>query len=733
MIDKEEMLARYQRAQQLDQGFMTKRVAFNTALYPHWLSDSDSDSFWYARETRDGQSYRVVDAKAGTNKEALNHNELLKNSSAASPNHKRSPDGQYAVFSRDYNLWLENITSSNQTALTTDGSVHYAYAGTASGYGRQEVETLEAVWSPDSTRVLLVVKDNRQVKVAPPLVEHVPQEASLRPTVIDPDRRVAFPGDEHIEVYHFVSIEIASGKVQFSNFGPSPVCYPSYLGYFTGKRGWWRNNSRHAYLLDCDRDEKTVRLLEFDTHTGQVQVVIEDKTDTPTPYIPFSHIGTLLSYLPDSNELLWYSPRSGWAHLYRYDLNTGQLKNAITQGEWLVRNVLHCDVERRELWIQTAGRDSEKNPYYSDICRVNIDTGELTEVQASDHDYAVSAPPSRIGIAGSFGVSPSGNYVVATRSRVDQAPVSLLLDRDGHTIMTLETADVSGLPDHWQWPESVKLKAADGTTDTWGVVFRPSDFSPDKQYPVIDCSYHSFMPIGAFNNNLVGAMGYLPPAALAELGFIVVMINSRGTGLRDSVFNASNASLAEKYHQEDCIAGIKQLAERYAYMDISRVGVGGFSSISMALTGLFKHPDFYTVGVSTSPGGDGAMNSAMVGMVGAKPRDEPALEALAKNLRGKLLLIHGMNDNVCPVAITFRLIEALQQANKTFDMLLLPNMGHDPCAYSTRRMWDYFVQHLLGEQPPTDFKLTTGIDLYMAELANDAQADNAQSNSRETD
>jgi dipeptidyl aminopeptidase/acylaminoacyl peptidase len=241
------------------------------------------------------------------------------------------------------------------------------------------------------------------------------------------------------------------------------------------------------------------------------------------------------------------------------------------------------------------------------------------------------------------------------------------------------------------------------------------------------------MPIGAFNNNLVGAMGYLPPAALAELGFIVVMINSRGTGLRDSVFNASNVSLAEKYHQEDCIAGIKQLAERYAYIDISRVGVGGFSSISMALTGLLKHPDFYTVGVSSSPGGDGAMNSAMVGMVGAKPRDEPALEALAKNLRGKLLLIHGMNDNVCPVAITFRLIEALQKANKTFDMLLLPNMGHDPCAYTTRRMWDYFVQHLLGEQPPTDFKLTTGIDLYMAELANDAQVNNAQSNSRETD
>ena len=138
MIDKEEMLARYQRAQQLDQGFMTKRVAFNTALYPHWLGDSDS--FWYARETRDGQSYRVVDAKAGTNIESLNHDELLKNSSASSPNHKHSPDGQYAVFSRDYNLWLEDIASGKETALTTDGSVHYAYAGTASGYGRRKLK-----------------------------------------------------------------------------------------------------------------------------------------------------------------------------------------------------------------------------------------------------------------------------------------------------------------------------------------------------------------------------------------------------------------------------------------------------------------------------------------------------------------------------------------------------------------------------------------------------------------
>ena len=755
---EEEILARYQSAQILEGGVFSKNVAFNTTLFPHWIGDSDC--FWYIQETRTGQFYRLVDAMKCTNTMAFNHGMLSNALAKASgkslaadkltltnldlsmipnqvnfsafgkrwtydhrresceeitvnlPQSKLSPDGNKAIFLRDDNLWLHDFITGKEQALTKDGKKFYRYASTPTVYGRDEVVTLEALWSPDSKRVFTQVLDTRNVEVAPPIIQHVPTDGSLRPKIINPDRRVAFSSDEQFEAYRFLTIDVESCEIQYVDYHQCPVFRPPYVGYFTSRRGWWDKDSRHAYFIDQERGGKVARLLKCDTYTGSTRTLIKETSDFSVTLTPISHLHMLLIPLPETNELIWYSERSGYAHLYLHDLETGEMKNPITEGDWLVRNILHTDAKKRELFIQTAGRVKGRNPYYCDIARVNIDTGELTTILSSAHEYVVCDQRSRLSARApnAAGVSPSGNYVVTTRSRVDEIPISVLLDRNGKELLLLETADVSGLPEKYHWPEPVMLKAADGKTDIYGVVFRPSNFNPHLQYPVLDCTYNYASCVGSFTNNNTGNWHYLSAWAYAELGFITVMIFNRGNeGLRDTTFNTYQdpviplEPLRFRFNKEDCVAGIKQLAERHSYIDLTRVGVVEFGSIPTALAGLLIHPNFYTVGVSINA----LLDFRLFASIATKDEGYPEFEFFADNLRGKLLLIHGMLDDVIPVTMLFRLVEALQKSNKSFDMLLLPNLGHSVNGYTIQRSWDYVVEHLLGAEPPSNFKLSS--------------------------
>lgn len=752
----EDIQTRYQRAQQLVAGVFTKKVAFNDTLYPHWIGDSDS--FWYKQETLSGHHYHVVDAKTGTNSRAFDHDALAKALTKVSGNdvaadklplsdldlidvqnkivftafNQRwsyevdsgqcteqsshpsgwtlSPDGRKALLVHDNNLWLHDVETGQENALTSDGEKFYRYAGTPTVYGRDEVNTLEAIWSPDSSKVFTQVLDTRDVAIAPPIVEYVPADGSLRPKIRNPDRRMATFADEHIEAYRFLTINLETNSTEFADYPQVPVARPPYVGYFTSRRGWWDTDNRHTYFVDQERGGKRACLVKLDTQTGKTQVLIEDTSDFTVTLTPISHIHMLLTPLPESNELIWYSERSGTAHLYLYELSTGTLKNTITQGDWLVRNILHVDRGRRELTIQTAGRVPKRNPYYCDICRVNMDTGEMTTVLSTDHEYVVCDQRSRLSMPApeAMGVSPSGNYIVTTSSRVDTVPVSLLLDRDGNTKQTLITADVSGLPENATWPEPVRLTAADGKTAIYGVVFRPSNFDPALSYPVLDCTYNYATPLGSFTNSHATNRFYLLAWAYAELGFITVMIFNRGNeGLRDTVFNSyqdpvlPQEAMRFRTNKEDCVAGIQQLAEQHTYMDLDRVGVVEFGSIPTAVSGLLLYPDFYKVGVSQNA----QLDSRLFACIATKDEGYPELEDFAGNLKGKLLLIHGMLEDVMTPAMVFRLVEALQKNNKSFDMLLLPNLGHSSSSYTIKRAWDYVVEHLLGEEPPADFKL----------------------------
>lgn len=780
------MEKKYFHAQALEQASVTRSMFMNATVYPHWICESDC--FWYEQETKAGLQYRLVDAKTANNNEAFDHTVLAQALSQTTdrkvnaenlpisqvkieisparvsfkafgqhwsfdknkgtcerrsvyPNHWLiSPNGKKAAFVRDHNLWLRDIESAEEQALTYDGERHYAYGkmperrNIASGlYGSKPHEELQGLWSPDSKQLFTFQLDERQVKTLP-VTLYAPQDGSLRPRCVH--NRVAFPGDIHIAEYRLLSIEVETGHVCEARYPriPDACMWP---GPFSRDShcAWWGTDCRHAYFIDVARSEQLVRVVKFDTQTGTTRVLFDETSKTYFDLNTYLNNPASLLPLPDSDELIWFSERSGWAHLYLYDLETGELKNPITQGEWLVREVLYFDAKRRDIFIKTAGRVAGRDPYYREVCLVNIDTSEITTLASSEHDYVVHNPGSfslftlpffiARDVDGVAGMSPTGNYFVTTRSRADEAPISELRDRQGNIIMELETADISGLPEGWTWPEPVKLTAADNNTDIYGLVFRPSDFSSAKQYPVIDYVYtNPYLPIvpkGSFTNDNLNGFHYLGAAAYAELGFITVIIDGRGTAFRDKAFHdESYGRMHSASNLADHIAGIQQLAKRYPYMDLNRVGITSMSGDNGPVRGLLEYPDFYRVGTACTTHDIrlswSSWGERYQGMLPEADYEQSVSGSLADNLQGKLLLIHGMLDHNNHPSAVFQLVEALIQHNKDFDLLLMPNAVHGWNSYGLRRAWDYLVKYLQGNEPPSQFKLKMGIELAMEKL-----------------
>ncbi len=781
--DDQSMEARYQRAQTIIQGTWTNKLTFNDTVYPFWIEDSDC--FWYVRTTKTiegdsakmGREFRLVDANAATNALAFDHLALAKalaeitqqmvdtgdlpitqvemQFGADSPDKKTvktihftafdqrwcfdtetetcteleliptewevSPDGKHAVFIRDFNLWVRKLATGEERALTHDGEADYIYGLAGRGWGVVAEPRVQARWSADSKRLFTVQHDERQVK-ALPIVHHVPQDGSLRPTV--KYNKIAYPGDEHIATLRLLCIDFDTGHIQDANYRQIPVTRNS-LGLFSSNLAWWNTDSRHAYFVDVERGYKTVRVLELNTDNGEVRELFKEITDTQINLMHNGDEQPTFKPMPESNELLWFSERSGWAHLYLYDLETGALKNTVTQGDWVVRQIVHVDPAQRLAFIQTAGRAPERDPYYRDLCQVHLDTGDLITWVSGDHEitavtykdlsvyYNIDGIPH--DLRQSNGVSPTGAFAVVNRSRADEVSHNILVDQQGNSCLELEVADTSGLPATWRWPEPIKVLAADGHTDLYGLLFRPSDFSPEQSYPILTyVSSSPDFPItakGSFSNGVISGLFYLEAAALAELGFVVVQIDARGSSYRSKAFKDESYGWLESCcHYDDLIAGTRQLAKRYPYMNLDRVGIISTYGGPGGLQGLLQHPDFYKVGVSNQLH-DSRLMSAPVwgeqfeGTFGPS-REYQYPEALVGKLKGKLLLINGMLDTTTPPAIVFRVVEALHKANKDFDLLLLPNLGHATSSYVKRRTWDYLVEHLLETEPPKEFPLT---------------------------
>ena len=778
-VNDVEILTRYERAQMLFRGLGSIDIVRNGTVFPFWIGETNS--FWYARsflaDGKEGRDYRLVNAETGSNISAFDHDALAGLLSEATAqliasdklpisdidielnpvivhftafnkswryadkskclevihtypkSWVLSPDGSQAVLVRGYNLWLRNLQNGQERSLTTDGEKYYDYAGSSTMWGLKPSPNLVAqvLWSPDGKTLFTLQKDRRQVKTIP-VVHHIPADGSLRPQVSE--NKIAYPGDNHIEEYRLLTIDVESGRQQSINYGRVPVIQNSNRGFFTHGYGWWCPDSRQAYFIDMDRYYQRVRVVALDTKTGTTRVVLEETSKTQIALAGNENLPHSMTILPETDELIWYSERSGFAHFYLYDLKTGALKKKLTSGEWRVRNGIRFDFKRRELFLSTSGREIGRNPYYRDLVRVNIDTGEMVTVVEGNYEHitlcpttstAVYAGHSGLNILLCNGVSATGDYAVVTRSRVDTVPETILVDRNGQHIMVLETAELS-LPDGWEWPEPVQMIAADGETDIYGVIYKPAHFDPNKSYPVIDAalaynSVSSWLAKGSFSNSGAYGGNFYYEAALAQLGFIVVQIDGRGTAYRSKAYqDASYGSYEDGNKLDDHVAGIQQLVERYPYMDKSRMGIVSLVAGSAAAMGLLKYPDFYTVGAGIQVYDSRLMPSIVgehkfIGPEGRAPNTK-ALEDCAANLKGKLLQCIGLLvSGDSPPASTLRIINALQRANKDIDVVIEPNVAMGVSNYQLRRMWDHMVRHLQGNEPPKEFTLSdTSLD-----------------------
>lgn len=425
--------------------------------------------------------------------------------------------------------------------------------------------------------------------------------------------------------------------------------------------------------------------------TGEVETLLNDQSETMVEYQTIN-----CKWTEDGKQFFWTSERDGWNHIYRYD-NKGDLINQLTKGEFVVRDIVQIDEENQVIYFVASGKEPDCDPYYRYLYKAGFDGNNLKLLTKESADHQVW-------------LSETSNYFVDSYSTCKQATKHVVRSiNDGRILYELATANIDGLmASGWKYPEPFKVKARDGITDIYGLMFYPSDFDKTKTYPVIDATYSGPQAVrtpktfdAAYNNY---------DRSIAELGFIVITIDGLGMAWRSKAFHDVSYKNLGDIGAEDHIAGIKQLAQSRPWMDLERVGIYGRSAGGYdAAHALLTHPEFYKVAVATAGNHDHRIAKAWwpeqyMGMPG-KHYDEQSNFELAKNLKGKLLLVHGDMDNNVNPASSMRLAAELIKHNKDFELLLMPNEGHSfkEHPYYIRKRWDWFVEHLLGVEPPKEY------------------------------
>ena len=677
-------------------------------VQPTWLS---GDRFGY-RTTVGGQSqFILVDPARATRIQcspetdrcggALDPREVsrLQRQAQRGPGARAeslSPDGKRAAFIRNYNLWVREVSTGRETQLTTDGQKDFGYATDNAGWIKSDGPVV--VWSADSRKIATFQQDERAVGemyLVNIKVGHPQLQAWKYP----------LPGDSIIATIQRVVINVDTPRV--IRFQMPPDAHRSTLCDHVICRGteWadveWYPDASHVAFVSTSRDHKHEVFRVADAGTGTVRDVFRE--DVATQYE--SGNGTVnWRVLPATNEVIWFSERDDWGQLYLYDLTSGRLKSKITSGEGNVAQLRRVDEKSRMIWFVGNGKERGRDPYFRQFYRIRIDGTGLALLTPEDADHEIA-------------LAPSGQYFVDTYSKPDTPPVTVLRDLDGKTIVTLETADVSRLrATGWKPPMPITVKARDGKTDLYGLLYLPTNLDRGKKYPIVNHIYPGPQ------TGSVGGRGFSPARgdaqALAELGFVVVEIDGMGTPWRSKSFHDAYYGKMGDNTLPDQVAGMKELAQHYPWIDINRAGIYGHSGGGFAAAdAMFRYPDFFKVGISEAGNHDQReyeddWGERYQGLLARTPdaSDSYAPEAnqlLAKNLKGKLLLAHGTMDDNVPPYNTLLVVNELIKANKDFDLILLPNRTHGfgNEAYMVRRRWDYFVKYLLGAEPPREYEI----------------------------
>jgi dipeptidyl-peptidase-4 len=604
-----------------------------------------------------------------------------------------SPDGSKAVFICDWNLWVRDVATGQERQLTTDGQKDFGYATSNAGWTTSAAPALS--WSPDGKKIATQQQDER--KVGDMYLVQTPVNGG-HPVL----RAWKYPlaGDAEVAMITRVIIDVETGKLTKLLMPPDFHRAMDEDDLDMGEYLWSPDGTRLG-LVSTDRFHRWSTAKLADTTTGEVRELFTEREKT--------HVQTRVQWqiLWDTKEVIWYSQRDGYAQLYLHDLDTGRLKNKITDGPGMVTGIARLDRTTRTLWFNAVGKEKGQDPYFSHLYKVGLDGKNFVSLTPDNGTHTAQ-------------ISPDGKYVIDTFSQPDVAPETTV--RDGATgalIMSLEKADISRLlATGWKPPMPIRMTAADGKTDIYGLLFRPTNFDPSKKYPIINQAYPGPQSGSVGSRAFSAARG--DRQALAELGFVVVSIDGTGTPNRSKAFtDAYYGAMGRHNTLPDQVAGMKELAKRFPWIDIEKTAMWGHSGGGFITAGaLLQAPynDFFKVGIAESGNHDQRQyeddwGERYQGPLVKNPdgTDNYTIEANqthAAGLKGRLLLIHGTMDNNVPPYNTYLVVDALIKANKDFDLLMIPNAGHGFGAasnYVMRRRWDYFVRHLLDADPPRDY------------------------------
>ncbi|HEX8453237.1 MAG TPA: DPP IV N-terminal domain-containing protein [Longimicrobium sp.] len=734
--------ADYARAERRLAAYTTPLVT-GTAGPPTWTADG---RFWYRTNTPEGARYFMVDPARGTREPLFDPARLTPalgtaggeipagqlpvvldltedgrrvtvstragrftcdlqaytcTRAAATPEDASlSPDGRMAAFIRDFNLWVKDLGSGRETQLTTDGTREFGYATNNAGWVHGDDPVL--TWSPDSRQIATFQHDARGAS-----------DMYLVSTNVGEPRLEAWkyplPGDSVVFRIHRVVVNVAdAARPRVVRFQMPADAHRSTVSDHVQCNGgtvcdlqWYPDGSKVVFV-SSSRDHKTAWVRVADARTGEVRTLFEERSQTQVGDASFTE--NLWRIVPGTNELIWWSQREGWTRLYLYDLNTGALKNAITAGEGNVMDIVRVDERARTIYFTAQGKEAGRDPYFQQLYRIGFDGRGQTLLTPEDAHHTVS-------------MSPDGRFIVDTYSTPDTPPVTVVRDMNGRVVRQLERADVSRLvATGWRPPTRIRMKARDGQTDIYGLMFTPSALDSTKKYPIVNYIYPG-PQVGS-----VGPRSFLPSRsdhqALAELGFVVVAVDGMGTPGRSKAFADAYYGRMIDNTLPDQIAGMRELARRYPFIDIDRAGIWGHSGGGYATAAaMFRHPEFFKVGISESGNHEnrnyeddwGERYQGLVVRTGTTDNyANEATQTHAANLRGKLMLAHGgMDDNVPPYN-TYLVVDALVKANKDFDLVIFPNARHGyggDSAYMMRRRWDYFVRNLMGAEPPREYQM----------------------------
>jgi dipeptidyl-peptidase-4 len=713
-----------------------QREIYHLEVIPNWLDSKTS--FWYQTFTKDGKRFYYTDIEKGTTLEAFNHNEIAEllseksgqsvdpkslpfnriqlkydgsvtfewqnkiwtyqNSSlesTRSPEPKSrdtsiSPDGNWKAFSRNFNLFVENLETGGEIQLSFDGKKDFEYASfwgwSDIVYGEKGERPFHFTvnWSPDSKKIQTQIVDLRLAEKM--LLLDNSQDDKFRPQLMGYYR--ASPGDTSVVMYTPVLFDIESKtETKFPE-----LSLPHFIGMYFN----WDADSKNLFGTYLHRGFKALDILEINAESKGIRTIYSESSPT--------HINNtnILRKLKNGQFILG-TEKSGWNQLYLMDWKSGALINRITLGDYVVKNLLNIDEKNEIIYFEAAGKEKNVNPYYSFVYKVNFDGSELVLLTPENTFHEIS-----------YGVG--NKYFIDNYSTVNEPTVSVVRElATGKIVQEISKADISNLlKKGYRSPTQFTATAKDGKTTIYGIYYLPTDFNSKKKYPIIDYTYtgpHTDITPKTFKAGLVGLS-----QPMSELGFVVVTVDGLGTNGRGKTFNdVSYNNLGDG--TTDHVLAIKELAAKNKFMDSDKVGVFGHSAGGYdAARAILLHPDFYKVAVASAGDHDHRMEKAWwpemyMGYPVEDFYQEQSNVTNASNLKGHLLLAHGGIDENVNSSATFKFAEALINAGKDFDLFIWPSRNHSfgrtNGDYFTKKRWDYFIEHLLGEKPIRHYQIKT--------------------------